>query len=193
MNTETEIKIKIGDPVTFCRLLNDLNADILSARHFEDNHLLDFQDRRLRSNQCLLRIRFAGDAGILTYKGPPRPEGVFKTREELETGLENGATMFQILERIGMSVCFRYQKYRQEYALDGVHIAVDETPIGNYVEFEGSEEGIRDLARQIGIAESEFLRSSYYSLYLEYCQQKGVTPQFMIFQISGSNIDSLGS
>ena len=67
--------------------------------------------------------------------------------------MEDGAAMLQILERIGMSVCFRYQKYRREFALDRVHVAVDETPIGNYVEFEGTEDGIRALARKMGIAE----------------------------------------
>jgi adenylate cyclase class 2 len=170
--TETEIKIKIEDCGDFCRRLKDLNADILSARHFEDNLLLDFADQRLSSGQCLLRIRFAEDSGLLTYKGPPRPEGIFKTREELEIRLENGAAMLQILERIGMRVCFRYQKYRQEFALDGIEVAV---------EFEGSQKGIGNLARKMGIAESRFLRSSYYALYAEDCRQRGRTPQFMIF------------
>jgi adenylate cyclase class IV len=80
-----------------------------------------------------------------------------------------------------MSVCFRYQKYRQEFILNETHIAVDETPIGNYVEFEGSENGIRELTARMGIAEAQFLRSSYYSLYLEYCREKGETPKFMVF------------
>jgi hypothetical protein len=60
-------------------------------------------------------------------------------------------------------------------------VAVDETPIGNYVEFEGSEEGIRSLARKMKVAESRFMRLSYYSLYLEYCQSAGTDPGFMIF------------
>jgi adenylate cyclase class 2 len=182
LSVETEIKVKIEDPAGFCLRLNALNAAASAARHFEDNHLLDFPDQRLRSGQCLLRIRFAEGLGFLTYKGPPRPDGIFKTREEMETRLEDGAVMLQVLERIGMCVCFRYQKYRREFALDGVHVAVDETPIGNYVEFEGSEEGIRNLARKMGIAESHFLRASYYSLYLEYCRQGGgEAPQFMVF------------
>ncbi len=181
MSIETEIKVKIEDPVSFCSRLNALNAALLSARHFEDNHLLDFADLKLRSGQSLLRIRFANNHSCLTYKGPPRPEGIFKTREELEIRLEDGAAMLQILLRIGMHVCFRYQKYRQEYAVDGVHVAVDETPIGNYVEFEGSEEGIRNLARRMEIAESQFLRFSYYFLYVEYCRGKGVDPGSMVF------------
>lgn len=181
MSIETEIKVKIGDVTDFCRQLGALNPAILSARHFEDNYLLDFPDQKLSAGRCLLRVRFAEGHGFLTFKGPPRAEGIFKTREELETKLEDGATLLQVLERIGMCVNFRYQKYRREFVLNGVHVAVDETTIGNYVEFEGSEEGIRGLARSMGIAESQFLRLSYYSLYLEYCQKIGGVPNFMVF------------
>jgi adenylate cyclase, class 2 len=158
-----------------------LKPEILSARHFEDNMLFDFPDRRLSFSQCLLRVRLTEKLSYLTFKGPARQDGIFKTREELEAGLDNGPAVIQVLNRIGMHVCFQYQKYRQEFELDGVHVAIDETPIGNYVELEGAEEGIRNLALKVGIAESQFLRSSYYSLYVEHCQAKGETPKFMIF------------
>jgi adenylate cyclase, class 2 len=181
LGIETEIKIKIEDVAGFCSQLGVLNPDSSFDRHFEDNYLLDFPDEKLQSGRCLLRVRFADGQGILTFKGPPRANGIFKTREELETRIEDGAILLQILERIGMLVSFRYQKYRREFLLDGVHVAVDETPIGNYVEFEGSEDGIRSLANRMGIAESRFLRLSYYSLYLEYCREKGKDPDFMIY------------
>jgi adenylate cyclase class 2 len=181
LSIETEVKIEIEDPEDFCRRLHGLGAVPVSSRHFEDNHLLDFPDHRLGSNRCLLRIRFAGKQAYLTYKGPPRPEGIFKTREELEIILEDNATSLQIFERIGMLVDFRYQKHRREFVLDDVHIAVDETPIGNYAELEGSEQFIRALALRLGITESQFLRLSYYSLYLEYCRKMNKIPQSMIF------------
>ena len=182
MSTETEVKVKLEDAGEFCRRLSALNPEAVSPRHFEDNYLLDFPDRRLGSNHCLLRIRFAEGRHVLTYKGPPKAEGLFKVREELESGFENGEVLLQALERIGMSVSFRYQKYRQEFLLAGVHIAVDETPIGNYVEFEGSEAGILNLAAKMGIDRARFLRSSYYSLYLTYCREKGTAPEFMVFE-----------
>jgi adenylate cyclase, class 2 len=181
VSIETEIKIRVADLVGFCRQLDFLNPGILSARHFEDNYLFDFSDQGLRSRQCLLRVRLAAGVCFLTYKGPPLQEGIFKTREELETRIEDATSLFQILEGIGMRICFRYQKYRREFALNGVHVAVDETPIGNYAEIEGPEDGIRDLAQNLGIAESQFLRHSYYALYLEHCKKTGVAPQFMVF------------
>jgi adenylate cyclase class 2 len=181
MSTETEIKVKISDPAAFCLRLSSLGARPLSERHFEDNHLLDFPDGRLRANQCLIRIRQAMDQACITFKGTPRAEGLFKVREELETRIEDGAIALKILERLGLSVCFRYQKYRREYTVEEVHVAVDETPVGNYAEFEGSEEGIRNLAAKMGIGESQFLRASYASLYLDYCRKRGEEPGFMIF------------
>lgn len=186
VSIETEIKIKIEDPADFCRRLEILNPNILSARHFEDNLLLDFPDAKLQTRHCLLRIRFtAGTQGILTFKGSPRPGGIFKTREELETSVEDGATALRILQNIGMRIGFRYQKYRREYEAEGVHVAVDETPIGNYVEIEGAEADIRNLARRLSFEEIQFIRLSYYSLYLEYCRERGETPHFMVFKDSG--------
>ncbi len=183
MGVETEIKIKIEDAECFCRKLEALSPGVLSERHFEDNCLLDFPDQKLKSERCLLRVRFAGNQSCLTFKGAPRPEGIFKIREELETVIEDGAVLLHILERLGMRVGFRYQKYRREFLLDEVHVAVDETPIGNYVEFEGSEESILRLAGRMGIPESRFLRLSYYSLYLEFCQVQGIDPGFMVFRV----------
>jgi len=183
LSTETEVKVKIDDPGEFCDRLAGLVPAIVSERHFEDNQLLDFSDQRLKSGQCLLRIRFAEGRHFLTYKGPPRPDGIFKSREELETTIEDGATLLQVLQQIGLTVWFRYQKYRREFAVRGVHLAVDETPIGNYVEFEGSEDGILAVAGQLGIAKPQFLRSSYYALYLEHCRDAGKMPGFMVFEL----------
>jgi len=181
LNTETEVKVKIGDAESFCRQLEAHNPTVVSGRHFEDNHLLDFPDGRLRSGQCLVRVRYASGCSLLTFKGPPKAEGIFKTREELETGLQDGGVAARIFERLGLRLWFRYQKYRREFQIDEVHVAVDETPVGNYVEFEGSEEGIHALARKMGIDASQFLKSSYYSLYLEHCRERGEIPGHMVF------------
>jgi adenylate cyclase class 2 len=158
-----------------------LGSKILSARHFEDNSILDFPDKRLQLNQCLIRIRSANGQTILTYKGPPRPDGIFKVREELETSLGDGESSLQILERLGMRIGFRYQKYRREFSIGEVIVALDETPIGCYAEFEGTEPAIMDLAQKMGIDSSQFLRASYYSLYVEYCEKNGRKLEHMTF------------
>ena len=73
-----------------------------------------------------------------------------KLREELETVVGDGTLLLRVLEELGFHVWFRYQKYREEFALDDVIIAVDETPVGTFVEIEGSERGIATTAEALG-------------------------------------------
>jgi adenylate cyclase class 2 len=185
VSTETEVKIKIEDPENLCCQLERLGSARVSARHFEDNHLLDFPDESLHREHRLIRIRKIEGRGVLTYKGPPRPDGLFKTREELETSFGDADLALRIFEQIGMRAYFRYQKYRQEFELDGVHIAVDETPIGNYVELEGAKESIHGLAQKLGFKESQFVSLSYYSLFEEHCRKTGIVLRWMVFNESG--------
>ena len=181
MGIETEIKIRIESTEDFIRRVLSYGASRASERSLEDNILFDFPDDRLKLARCMLRVRSVAGRGILTYKGAPRPDGIFKSREELETGVESPEATVEILGRIGMRQGFRYQKYRQEFSLDGVHLAVDETPIGNYAELEGTEDEILNLAKKLGILESRFIRKSYHALYIDYCLELKITPQSMIF------------
>jgi adenylate cyclase, class 2 len=188
VSIETEIKIRLADPAAFRGHLISLNPIRLSSRHFEDNFLLDYPDRQIQSKGCLLRVRRAGDKSLLTFKGPPQPNNLFKVREESEIAIESADAILGIFDKIGMQVWFRYQKYREEFALvagenaeESVHLAIDETPVGDYSEIEGSEQGIREVASAMGFGESYYLRGSYYSLYLQHCQKRGIAPAHMVF------------
>ena len=196
MSIETEVKICIADFPKFRLQVDALGGAMLSGRHFEDNYIFDFEDARIRQGLCLVRVRSSGAKCFLTFKGPPKRESLFKTREELETEVGNATIAKEILERLGMKVLFRYQKFREEYRVmsrgqtgETVCLSLDETPIGNYAELEGSEQGIRELAGYMGISESSFLRASYYSLYLENCRELKKPPGDMIFPETGNEKD----
>ena len=79
--------------------------------------LLDTADETLRRQRCVLRVRNEGHRSLLTFKGPVQP-GPMKIREELETVVGDGDLMLQVFERLGLHVWFRYQKYREEFALE---------------------------------------------------------------------------
>jgi predicted adenylyl cyclase CyaB len=188
VSIETEIKIHLADRGAFRRHLISLNPVPISSRHFEDNFLLDYPDRRIQREGCLLRVRRAGNKSLLTFKGSPQANNLFKIREELEIAIESGDTILMMFEKLGMQVWFRYQKYREEFALvageradESVHVAIDETPVGNYSEIEGCEPGIREVADAMGFGESQYLRASYYSLYLQHCRERGFEPAHMVF------------
>ncbi len=189
MGIENEIKIRIEDRRDFLRRLAELRPTVVSERHFEDNFILDDSNHSLSSRRSLVRIRVTNLGAWLTFKGPPHPSELFKRREELETAVNDGRAALAILGKAGLRVLFRYQKYRREFQVaagpapgDAVRVALDETPIGIFAEFEGSEDGIKRIARQMALPRSCFLRDSYASLYIQYCAERQQPVRHMTFR-----------
>jgi adenylate cyclase class 2 len=60
-------------------------------------------------------------------------------------------------------------------------VVFDETPIGNYLELEGPQRWIDEVARQLGYSRRDYITESYAALYLKKCQVEGKTPGNMIF------------
>jgi len=135
---------------------------------------------RLGNTRCSLRVRVEPDRCFLTYKGEPQPSRM-KLREELETGVENPLVLFALLERLGFTVCFRYEKYREEFALGDVVVAIDETPVGTFIELEGSDEGISRAAATLGYGPQQFIVASYRSLFEQRCLAEGLEAGDMVF------------
>ena len=57
----------------------------------------------------------------------------------------------------------------------------DETPVGTYVELEGSPAWIDRLAARMGFEESDYITASYARLYLDWCRTQRVKPDNMVF------------
>jgi adenylate cyclase class 2 len=104
-----------------------------------------------------------------------------KLREEIETAVGDGTLLLRMLAALGFEVWFRYQKYREEFALEDVIIAIDETPVGTYVEIEGGERGIARATGALGRGPSDYLLDSYRGLFVRHCEQRGLPITDMIF------------
>ena len=89
-------------------------------RVFEDNFVFDTPVRTLARTNQLLRVRQAGRAATLTFKGPAAP-GKHKSRGEFEIVISDAGTAVVILQKLGFEPVFRYQKYRTEYGQPGRH------------------------------------------------------------------------
>ena len=61
-------------------------------------------------------------------------------------------------------------------------VAVDETPVGTFVEIEGGERGIEDMASALGRTTSDYLLDSYRRIYVSDCVARGIPPGHMIFE-----------
>jgi adenylate cyclase class 2 len=177
---ETEIKLKVGDAGEARQLLLGSGFRETRARAFESNTIFDGPGLPLRTGRELLRVRTAGELFTLTFKGPSE-HGKYKTREELELKISSAETMNAILRRLGFEPVFRYEKYRTEFR-DGNGAAVlDETPLGVYLELEGSPEWIDAAAARLGFGERDYITASYARLYFDHCERAGLKPAHMVF------------
>jgi adenylate cyclase class 2 len=180
---ETEIKLALKDARSGRKMLRDAGFQVSSKRVFEANTILDTPDMGLRSTSCLLRLREAGPIATVTYKGVPQV-GRHKSREELEVCVTDAAAMLKIAERLGYTRKFRYEKYRTEYHQPGrAGVAMlDETPVGVFLELEGTPAWIDRMARRLGFDEQDYVTLSYGRIYLEWCAANGRIPADMTFE-----------
>jgi adenylate cyclase class 2 len=180
--TEVEIKIRLALPAVVTVHLDRMGFAVTKPRIFEANTIYDRSDDGLRASGRLLRLREVGDSTVLTFKGPAS-RGKHKSREELETTLGDARTAALILDRLGFSATFRYEKFRTEYEREGEHgvVTVDETPVGWFLELEGEPEWIDRTAAALGYAEADYVTDSYGSLYLQHCESTGIQPGNMVF------------
>lgn len=179
---ETEIKLRVDSPSQARAVIEAAGFQVDRDRIFEANTIFDTTARQLRERRHLLRIRQAGERITLTFKGPPGA-GKHKSREELEIELSDGRTAVLIFERLGYLPTFRYEKYRTEFTTPGEPgtVTLDETPIGTYLELEGTPDWIDRTAARLGFHESDYVTASYLGLYLDHCRQQGVEPAQMVF------------
>ncbi len=183
MHQEIEIKLPVSDLNNALRQIESLGAQVVKARHFEDNILFDTSEHFLQQNRMVLRVRTIDKKGLLTLKGKPDTSRGVKEREEIECELEKPQNLIAILSKLRFSPVFRYQKYRTVYRIDGVEmdICVDETPIGNFIELEADIEIINEYAERLGYTRINRITDSYVSLYYQWCRERGVAPEQMIF------------
>jgi adenylate cyclase class 2 len=177
---EREIKLRFEDAATARAAILRAGATPVRGRRLQEDCLLDTEDDQLRERRCVLRVRVESGRSLITFKGPVQPSTA-KLREELETVVGDGSLVVRVLEQLGFRVWFRYQKYREEFALDDVLVALDETPVGTFVEIEGGDRGIAETAGALGRGPCDYLLDSYRRLYQVDCEARGIAAADMLF------------
>lgn len=184
MNTgttlEREIKLRFGSADEARAAILATGSTPLHGRRLQEDVLLDSDDEELRRRRCVLRVRTEGGKSRLTFKGPVQPSAM-KLREEVETVIGDGEVLVRVLHELGLHVWFRYEKYREEFAHEDVIVAIDETPVGVFVEIEGGEEGITGMAEALGRTPDDYILDSYRGLFLSHREALGLSGTDMVF------------
>jgi adenylate cyclase, class 2 len=180
---EREVKLRFTSVEEAREAVLATGATPLLGRRLQEDSLLDTEDEQFRRRRCVLRVRRENGKSRITFKGPVQPSAM-KLREELETVVGDGDVLLRVFEELGLHIWFRYEKYREEFAHEDVIVAIDETPVGVYIEIEGSERGIADMAVALGRSETHYILDSYRALFLTEREEHGLTGPDMVFDDS---------
>ena len=184
MAIETEIKFPVKDLAGLSRRLEAAGFKLQTPRSFESNVLYDTPDRKMRARTEILRIRSYAGRWTVTHKRLPDSglgEDRHKHRIETETEVSDGDALAQVFLSIGLVAAFRYEKWRTEWTDGEGHCVVDETPIGDYAELEGSAEWIDHAAARLGIDPSQYITLSYGRLFELWRDQRHSAAQDLTF------------
>ncbi|MFC4245832.1 class IV adenylate cyclase [Natribaculum luteum] len=178
-----EVEVKVPAELESVRdRLAELEADPLATVVQEDTYY-DAPHRSFPDTDEALRIRRerrrddSGDGIVrITYKGPLVDDDS-KTREEVETGVDDAEEMAAILANLGFDPAATVQKTRERFALEGYTITLDVVDgVGEFVEVEtetdedeidAARDGAFDVLERLGLDPDEQLRTSYLELALE--------------------------
>lgn len=164
---ETEAKIRVASFVAIRRRMVSAGGRRLNPRTLETNTLFDYATGSLRARGHSFRVRGYGGQGSVTLKGAPRVEGGLKSRAELETQVESPEMLSRILMSLGLVPLFRYEKFREIWKMGQTAVCLDQTPLGRFVEIEGTSAAIHSVAARLGLSADRFLSASYPALWFE--------------------------
>ncbi len=175
------MKIPVSSLAPVRRRLAEVGAQRIHPEAREDNWVLDDGARTLATAGRLLRVRQAGDDAALTVKEPGVFAGGIKSRVELETAVASAEHTLAILAALGFAPVRRYQKRRESWVLRGVVIALDDTPMGAFVEVEGESRLLEPAAVELGLDPRAAVCGTYLDLWAAFRAAHPGAPEDMVF------------
>jgi adenylate cyclase, class 2 len=173
---ENEIKLAFPSSELAVQRLLEAGAREVHARAFEDNVLFDLAGRPLTMSGRLLRLRLFAGRAILTFKSTVQGAHPHKVRIEHETAIADPESLRSILGGLGFEQVYRYQKFRTIFSLEAVEAAVDETPLGTFVELEGAPDDVDRAALALGAHRADFICATYRELQEKDAASRGIIP-----------------
>jgi adenylate cyclase class 2 len=171
---EVEVKVR-ADHSKVRPILEKLSAKKIGIEHQSDIYFAA-PHRDFGKTDEALRIRSFDGKSVLTYKGP-KLDGVSKTREELETSVDEVPTT-RILHALGFSKAGVVSKIREVFKIGEITICLDEVEglgefleleitVENEKELEISRKKLFELLKQFDFGEKDSIRISYLEMVLE--------------------------
>lgn len=135
------------------------------GRVFESN--IRFEDRHnsLYRRRSLLRLR-KNEKAFLTFKSQPAVKDPdFKIFRELEVEVSDFGAMHEILCSLGFHKAQTYEKWRETLVLNPAEFCIDTMPFGTFLEIEGPQKTIRELADRLELKWEKRILKNYLSIF----------------------------
>ena len=163
---EREVKLRFETHEAARQAVIAAGGRLVGSERPQDDRFLDTADARLNSGGAALRIRREPGTTTITFKGPVQA-GPVKSREEIETTVADADIAESLLARLGYAERARILKHREDYRIGDARVFIDRTPVGVFVEIEGTVDTIAATARALGRADTDYILDSYRTLYLK--------------------------
>lgn len=171
---EVEVKVR-ADHSKVRSILKKIGAIKLGVENQSDTYFAALHRDFAKTDEAL-RIRSLDGQAVLTYKGP-KLDAVSKTREELETPVDE-ATTTEILHVLGFREAGVVRKIREIFRAGEITVCLDAVEgLGEFLEVEIIAESEKELEisraklfellKQFGAREKDSIRTSYLEMVLE--------------------------
>ncbi len=177
---EREVKLAFDDVAAARHAVVAAGGSLVVPRRLLADGLFDTANRLLGATGRALRVRRDRSRALLTFKGAVE-SGPVKAREEIETTVGSADVIESLIQALGFHRWFLAEKYREEYDVAGTSVAIDETPIGVFVEIEGAEAAIADVAGRLGRRDADYQTASYRDLHEAWCAAHNLPAGDMTF------------
>ena len=161
---EQEVKLKFDSHEAARQAVVTAGGRLVRSERPQEDRFLDTTDDRLSDSGCALRIRLEPGVTTITFKGPIEA-GPVKSREEIETTVAEAEAAETILSKLGFAEWWRHTKHREDYLVGDTRVFIDRTPVGVFVEIEGTLETIAFTAHALGRGPADYILDSYRNLY----------------------------
>jgi len=173
---EIEAKYRVTDHEQIMGQLCSSGA-VLTCKTLQSDTFFDTTDNRLQCQGSGLRIRAitdlsgnTGDTFVITWKGPMDDDAKFKSRQEIEVGIESAEATTAIFKGLGFQPVATVEKERSSYTFMNCRVELDHLPlIGYFVEIEGPDtETIEEVIAVLHL-EGESIKIPYVHMVIEHC------------------------
>jgi len=161
---EIEVKFLLEDLADMRERIIQIGG-VCNGPVFESNIRFESGSQELKQQRSLLRLRQDQNTTLTFKREPLTPQDQFKIHTEYEVQVDNFDVMKKILEALGFHQEQVYEKKRETIFMQDTMLCIDRMPFGPFLEIEGSQKNIREMAHRLGLAWEDRILLNYIAIF----------------------------